>query len=255
MTVDIHCHILPGVDDGAKTLEDSLEMARVAVSEGITHILCTPHHNNGVFTNEKDTVITQVQDLQDALDDAGIPLIVLEGQEVRLSGDLLDRIKKDTILFADLNNIYILIEFPAATVPAYAEQVLFDLCTNGYTPIIVHPERNTAIIHNPNILLPFIEMGCITQVTNASYVGEFGKEIEKTAKLLIKHNYAHLLASDAHNTERRGFFTAEALAKLEKEFGEEKLEYFKQTAKDVINGDRTHTLPEKEYRKKFLGLF
>ncbi|MGY3765898.1 tyrosine-protein phosphatase [Vagococcus vulneris] len=255
MSIDIHCHILPGIDDGAKTIEDSKTMARAAVAEGITHILCTPHHNNGVFDNDKYDVIDYVKTLQEALDEDGIPLILMEGQEVRLSGDIMERIKNDTILFADLSDRYILIEFPAAIIPTYAEPILFEMCTQGMTPIIVHPERNSAIIKNPNALLPFIEMGCISQVTNASYVGTFGKNIEKTAEILINCNMAHVLASDAHNTGRRGFYTKEAEAKLLKQFGEEKVMFFEQTAKDIINGDYTQTLPEKEYHKKFLGLF
>ena len=83
MLVDIHCHILPGIDDGAQTIEDSIAMAEVAVSEGITHILCTPHHNNGVYMNKKDQVIPRVAELQAVLDEKEIPLTLYEGQEVR----------------------------------------------------------------------------------------------------------------------------------------------------------------------------
>ena len=107
MLVDIHCHILPGVDDGAQTLENSLEMARAAVSEGITHILCTPHHNNGVYLNPKHEVILKVAELQAVLDEKEIPLTLFEGQEVRMSPDLLRRISQNDILFTDLDDTYI----------------------------------------------------------------------------------------------------------------------------------------------------
>lgn len=251
MLVDIHCHILPGVDDGAQTLEASLEMARAAVSEGITHILCTPHHNNGVYLNSKHEVILKVSELQAVLDEKEIPLTLFEGQEVRMSPDLLRRISQNDILFTDLDDTYILIEFPSMEVPMYAHRVLFELCTNGYTPIIVHPERNAQIMKNPNLMIPLIEMGCLSQVTCGSYVGQFGKEIQRVAKGMIECNLAHMLASDAHNLKGRNFYTKEAYAKLEKEFGIHKVEEYQQVVKDIVNGEKvTKSLPE-EYKKKF----
>ena len=251
MLVDVHCHLLPGIDDGAKTLEDSLDMAKLAVSEGITHILCTPHHNNGVYLNPKHQVIEAVSNLQMELDKADIPLTLFEGQEVRLSYDLMKRIVQNEILFADLEDTYVLIEFPTMEIPMYAHRALFELCANGYIPIIVHPERNVPIMKNPNLLIPFIEMGCLTQITCASYVGQFGKPIQKAAKIMIENNLAHMLASDAHNTSGRQFYTDQAYRKLYKEFGEEKVLDFQQTVKDVVNGDQVSKPPPVEYHKKF----
>ena len=102
--IDLHCHILPGVDDGAQTIEDSLDMARYAVKQGITHILCTPHHNNGKYINPKSEIIEKVAELQDVLDEHQIPLTVLEGQEVRLTTLLMDDLAKDRLLFTDLDD-------------------------------------------------------------------------------------------------------------------------------------------------------
>ena len=254
MLVDVHCHLLPGIDDGAQTIEDSLAMARLAVAEGITHILCTPHHNNGTYLNPKGQVIEAVSKLQAELDVADIPLTLFEGQEVRLSHDLMKRIAQNDILFTDLEDTYILIEFPTMEIPMYAHRVLFELCANGYTPIIVHPERNVQIMKNPNLLIPFIEMGCLTQVTCASYVGQFGKPIQKAAKIMIRHNLTHMLASDAHNINGRQFYTDEAYRKLFKEFGEDKVTQFQQTTKDIVNGESISKPPPEEYHKKF-GLF
>lgn len=251
MLVDIHCHILPGVDDGAQTIEDSIGMAKKAVSEGISHILCTPHHNNGTYLNKKDDVIRRVADLQAVLDEQEIPLILYEGQEVRLSADIMKRIAQNEILFADLSNKYILIEFPSMEVPMFAHRALFELCANGYVPIIVHPERNSQIIKNPNLMIPFIEMGCLAQLTCASYVGQFGKEIQKVSKIMIEHGMVHLLASDAHNLEGRNFFTKEAYEKLEKEFGNDTYDDFKYVAKAVVNGDKIDVESPREYKKKF----
>lgn len=250
MFVDLHCHILPGIDDGAQTIEDSLFMARAAVSEGISHILCTPHYNNGHYLNKKNDIITSVAHLQEVLDEQEIPLTLFEGQEIRISPDLSRRMVKDEILFADLNNTYILIEFPFATVPDYAHGVLSELCRNGHRPIIVHPERNNIFLEQPKRLDPFIEMGCLTQVTNGSYIGQFGKKIQRVTKQMIKHNQAHMLSSDAHNVSSRGFYTKIAYEQLEKEFGKEKREAFTQITKDIVNGDKIeveHVVSGKKY--------
>ena len=111
--IDLHSHILPGVDDGAQTIEDSIEMAKKAVSQGITHLMCTPHHNNGKYSNPAQQVITRVNQLQAVLDQEDIPLSFTRRQEVRITGALLEDINNQEILFTDLDNTYILIEFPS----------------------------------------------------------------------------------------------------------------------------------------------
>lgn len=253
--IDLHCHILPGIDDGAKTIQDSLAMAQMAVDQGITHILCTPHHNNGQYTNPPEVVISQVATLQKALDDQGIALSLFEGQEVRISGDLLTQIKKNDILFADLSNRYILIELPTAEIPLYAETVMFELLSQGKIPIIVHPERNAKFIEDPNRLIPFLQMGVLTQLTAPSYVGVFGKKIEKTAKLMLAHNMIHMMASDAHNIEKRGFFMKEAYTAIEKDQGSETVSFMKQTARNIMNGEDTEISEFEEIKKRKFGLF
>lgn len=253
--IDLHCHILPGIDDGAKTLQDSLAMAKMAVNQGITHILCTPHHNNGRYTNLPEVVISQVAILQKALDEQGIALSLFEGQEVRINGDLVAQIQNKEILFADLSNRYILIEFPTAEIPLYAETVMFELLSSGKIPIIVHPERNYKFIENPNRLIPFLEMGVLTQLTAPSYVGIFGKKIEKTAKLMVSHNMIHMMASDAHNVEKRGFFMKEAYTAIAKDCGGEVVSFMQQTARNIMNGEDTKTFEFEEIKKKKFGLF
>ena len=139
--IDLHCHILPGIDDGAETLDDSIAMAEKAISQGITHILCTPHHNNGKYSNPKNEVISQVSLLQEELDQRNLPLTVLEGQEVRITGDLIEDIRNDEILFTDLDDTYILINFLPWKFLLYGKHIFY-LQSLGKTPVIVHPERN-----------------------------------------------------------------------------------------------------------------
>lgn len=254
--IDLHCHILPGVDDGAKNWDESLAMARLAVSEGITHILATPHHMNRNWINPKQTVFALVAELQKRLDDEGIPLTIFPGQEVRLHGEMMQSIEKDEICFIDTQNQYVLIEFPTPEVPAYAERLFYEMQSAQITPIIVHPERNHAILNNPNILYEFINRGVLSQVTAASYIGSFGKEIEKLSYQLIEHNLTHFIASDAHNNTNRLFHMKEAMERLEKDFGAEKVKQFDQTTRDLVNGDPVKLLSPKEIQnRKFFGLF
>lgn len=251
--IDLHCHILPGIDDGAKTIDDSLDMARMAVKQGVTHILCTPHHNNGKYDNPAGQVITHVAALQKELDLRDIPLTLFEGQEVRIGGNLLEQIQTEDILFADLDNRYILIEFPTNDIPAYTEHLFFELLRAGHTPVIVHPERNSKFIQDPNRLLPFLEMGVLTQLTAPSYVGIFGKQIERTAKQMVSHNMIHMIASDAHNINKRGFFMKKAYEAIAKDMGVGHVEAMKQLARDILNGDDVQRLEFKEIKKKRFG--
>ncbi|WP_347815329.1 tyrosine-protein phosphatase, partial [Dellaglioa algida] len=143
--IDLHCHILPGCDDGAPTMADALAMARVAVDNGISHILVTPHHMDGKYTNHKADVIQRTAEFQAALDEAKIDLVVFPGQEAHINGDLMQAIKNDDVLFADETNRYLMLELPHGEVPEYTSQMIFELQAAGITPVIVHPERNHGI--------------------------------------------------------------------------------------------------------------
>lgn len=251
--IDLHCHILPGVDDGAQTIEDSLEMARYAVKQGITHILCTPHHNNGKYENSKQTIIPKVNQLQTILDENHIPLTVIEGQEVRITDLLMDEIAADRILFTDLENQYLLLELPSNSIPDYTESMCYRLRKQGKIPVIVHPERNAEFIKEPNRLIEFLNMGCLAQLTAPSYVGVFGKTIQKTAKQMVEHHLVQMVASDAHGIHKRNFYLKEAYQAIAKDYGEELVQMMQQVAKDLINGDPVSFLEYSEIQpKRFL---
>ncbi|GEB27122.1 protein-tyrosine phosphatase [Enterococcus casseliflavus] len=253
--IDLHCHILPGIDDGAEDYEASIAMAEQAISQGITHILCTPHHNNGKYTNPKPTVISLVSSFQQKLDQLGLPLTVFEGQEIRITGDLIENIMSDKILFTDLGDTYILIEFPTMEVPAFTEQIFFDLFALGKIPVIVHPERNSYFRKDPNNLIPFLEQGCLAQLTAPSYMGVFGKEIQKISKIMVEHNLVQMVASDAHGVKKRSFKLKEAYHQIEKDFGKEKVLRMQQVSKDLLNGDRVSYYDYISFKKKKFGIF
>ncbi|WP_071131754.1 tyrosine-protein phosphatase [Enterococcus timonensis] len=235
--LDLHCHILPGIDDGSANLDDALNLARKAVSQGITHILCTPHHHNGKYINSKASVMEKVDELQKELDLREIPLTLYEGQEVRIFPEIMNEINKNDILFCDVGDRYILIEFPTREAPSYAIRVLGELLAAGKTPIIVHPERNGTFIKDPNALIEYLDMGCLAQLTAPSIVGIFGKEIQQTAHDMVEHNLVQMVASDAHHIKRRTFYLKEAYAEILNKFGPEKVEAFEGISRRVLNGD------------------
>ncbi|WP_044747181.1 tyrosine-protein phosphatase [Bacillus alveayuensis] len=253
--IDLHCHILPELDDGAKHLTESLEMARKAVEEGITAIVATPHHKHERYENERDIVENRVKKLKLAIQKEGIPLNIAPGQEVRIYGDLLQDYKCEKVIGLN-NSSYILIEFPSNHVPRYAEQLLYDIEMKGLTPIIAHPERNTEIVQHPDLLYKLVKKGAIAQITAGSLVGRFGKKIQKFSLDIIEARLVHVIASDAHNVKNRSFHMQEAFNMVGKEFGSEAVYYFRENAEYIFQNEAIYKeQPERVKRKKFLGLF
>jgi protein-tyrosine phosphatase len=232
--IDIHCHILPGVDDGAKSIEDSLLMAGEAAIEGIHTIIATPHLNSQ-YNNRKELILTKVGELNQALKDAKIDVTILPGQEPRIYGEILEDFEKDDIQTLN-DSQYIFIEFPSNHVPRYTEKLLFDLQVKGLTPIIVHPERNSELIERPEILFRLVEKGALTQVTAASLCGYFGKKIKSFSMQLIESNLTHFIASDAHNISTRSYKMEEAFNLIDSKFGTDYVYLFQENAELLIEG-------------------
>lgn len=254
--IDIHCHILPGIDDGAQSYADSLEMARMAVGQGIRTIVATPHHRNGMYENTKNDILTYTNDLNAKLAAENIPLQILPGQESRINGDMVSGLANNEILPMNESTKYVFVEFQSGHIPRYAKQLLFDIQVAGYIPIIVHPERNKEIMEHPSKLFDFVQKGALSQVTAASLAGKFGKNIQKFSHQLIEANLSHFIASDAHNTTTRGFCLQEAYDELHKQHGSEVLYIYRENCELLINGrtvirDEAHPIK----KKKILGLF
>ena len=201
--IDLHCHILPGVDDGAKSLEESLLMARRAVEDGIHTIVATPHTLNGIYINSARKVTPKVASLQETLSKNHIKLQLYVGADVHLYPHMLELIESGDA--GTINNArkYILLEFPSQVVPPKVKDEIFSLKLNGITPIISHLERNPVIQHNIDILYEFIRMGALCQVTAMSITGDFGGIAMQCAERLLRHRMVHVIASDAHSSESR----------------------------------------------------
>jgi protein-tyrosine phosphatase len=253
--IDIHCHILPGVDDGPNDTKGSIAMARAAVAEGISTIIATPHFN-GKYENTKEIILEKVKQLNEVLIEEKIPLTILPGQEPRIYGEILEDYEHDRILTLNDSGKYLFIELASNHVPRYTERLMYDIQMREITPIIVHPERNQEIIENPDILFNLVEKGALTQVTASSLTGDFGKKIKKFSFQLIESNLTHFIASDAHNVESRKFRMNQAYGDVDKQFGMQTVYMFQENAELLVNGDSVYkNAPEKIKKRKLLGIF
>ncbi len=201
--IDLHCHILAGLDDGARDMEESMEMAEKAEEDGIHTIVATPHTLNGVYFTETDRTRREAGLLQDALDARKIAIKVLPGAEVRLNPFMGEVIEGPFACTLNGTGCYLLLEFPATGLPPGAENEIFALRLKGITPIIAHPERNLAIQGDPHLVERFIEMGALCQVTAMSITGEFGSSAENAAIEMLEAGLVHVIASDAHSADDR----------------------------------------------------
>lgn len=201
--IDCHCHILPGIDDGAHSLEVALDMARAASASGIEGLVCTPHHLNGVYINSAEAIRQASADLQERLLEAGIPLRLYPGAELHLVPELPSQLLDGIALtYNDLGKAA-LVELPKTTVPMGAETVLEQLLYRGVTPVIAHPERNLTLARRPEQLAEWIGWGCKAQLTAQSCSGDFGERMQRLCRRWLELGWVHLIASDAHRPAGR----------------------------------------------------
>lgn len=203
--IDLHNHLLPGIDDGAPDLEATMAMAEMAEKEGITHLVCTPHIHPGRYENTPQTIEAAKQRFTEALADRGSALKVAAAAEVRFGMELMVGIQQGQIPFLGEweGKDVMLLEFPHSEIPFGAEKLTHWLIARGILPMIAHPERNKGVMRQPSRLKPFIEQGCLMQVTASSLTGHFGSNAQSIAAALLEQGAVTILASDAHNLDRR----------------------------------------------------
>ncbi len=194
---DLHAHILPGVDDGPAEMDESVEMARLAAKGGTRIILATPHRKDVTEGSSVSHIRDLVQDLNHKIRDGAFAVSVVLGMENHLDQDLPLDVAKGRALPMN-GSRYILVEMPFFGRPAYVEEVLFQLQSDGLTPVLAHPERIEAFQRDPELLAKFVGKGMLSQVTARSLVGQWGPEVKRFAEHLLAGGLAHLLASDAH---------------------------------------------------------
>ena len=198
--VDIHCHILPGLDDGAPDMATSVAMARLAVAAGITTVIGTPHWIEDEHETDPARVRQTVRDLQAELNSRAIPLTVLPGNEALICPDLPDRVKKGDVLTLADKGTHLLLELPYEDLPTYVDDVVFRLQLQGITPVLAHVERYAYVRTDWHVLDLWVQRGCLAQV-NASSLDP--GRTDHLAQGLVDRGLIACTASDAHDATRR----------------------------------------------------
>jgi protein-tyrosine phosphatase len=199
--IDLHSHILPGLDDGPPTLEGSIAMARVAEATGTKTIAATPHIRED-FAVEPDAIAPAVNELNAELEQRGVDVTVVAGAEVALTAAL--NLPEATLRLLTLGDgPYILLESPYTHASELLEQSLFDLAVKGFRPVLAHPERSPSLLADFDRLARLVESGILLSLTAASLGGRFGRTVERAASSVIRRRVAHNVASDAHDDRRR----------------------------------------------------
>ena len=199
---DLHAHILPGVDDGAKTMADAVEMARVAAAHGTRVVLATPHRRDVTENSSIPQVRGLLAEFNEELQRLDIELEVLIGMENHLDLELPEDVSAGRALPMN-GSRYALVELPFFGYPNYAEDVLFRLQLQGVTPVLAHPERIEAFQRHPDLLAGFVERGMLSQITAGSIVGHFGGDVKRITSRLLRRGLVHIIASDTHFSEGR----------------------------------------------------
>jgi len=218
--IDIHTHILPGVDDGSQSIDDSIVMAEIAVECGVTDLVATPHVGAECRT---ERLTEAFQSLREELKQRDIPLRLHYGMEILGSGDIRERILDGEL--AGLNgSAYYLVEFYFDESPEYIGNCLDGMLEAGVVPVIAHPERYGCVQRWPQLLYEWVGMGCVTQANKGSFLGRFGRHAARTAEVMLEYGLITCIASDGHNPYRRTNYLGDIRNWLSERAGEEAAE-------------------------------
>lgn len=253
--VDLHCHILPGLDDGPKTMEESVEMAEAAIAEGITHLVATPHSSSEFFF-DYPKARALCKELQAKV---GKRLTLATGCDFHLNPENVELLRAHSLRFCVNQKDYLLVEFNEIAIPPAVDQTLHGMQLAGIRPIVTHPERNRLLRAKPERLASWVRHGCFGQVTGGALTGRFGSSARNDAMRWIGAGLIHFVSSDAHNTSSRPVQLRAAYEVVEKEFGKEKARaLFVDNPRAAFEGRDLPHVPELEDervqqpRKRFL---
>jgi protein-tyrosine phosphatase len=207
--IDLHSHILPGVDDGAATLDDAFAMARMAVEDGIEVMACTPHFMPGMYDNTSEDILRRVDDLNRRLVDAGIDLALVAGADAHIRPDFVSCLRAGDILSLH-GSRYVLFEPPHASLPQRMDDLLFEISIAGYIPVLTHPERLKWVEQNYPLIEKLSQSGVWMQITSGSLTGRFGKRPQYWAQRMLADGLVSIIASDTHNIKSRPPLMAKA---------------------------------------------
>lgn len=220
--IDIHSHIIPNVDDGARSVEETFNILKEAQEAGFTDVILTSHFLLNYYETDAQELIFWKDKLQEVLDQRGPNIKLHSGMEIYISNQMEELMQKNKLLTL-ANSRYMLIELPIASNVKYFDYVVYYLEAKGIKPIIAHPERYKCVQKDPDIVEEYIEKGCLIQCNYGSIVNLYGREAEKTIKTLLKRNQVHFLGSDVHRENGTYLIILDAIKKIRKIIGENKI--------------------------------
>lgn len=235
--IDFHSHIVFDVDDGSETIEDSIKILKRAQAGGVKKIILTPHYMIDYYEYPKEQIKERIKILQEECNKQEIDIELYQANEIYITNHMVELLKKN--IASSINDTrYVLFELPMNNEPGNLLEVIYSLLEDGKVPIIAHPERYSYIQKDPNKLIELIENGVLFQTNYGSILGQYGKEIQKTAKLLIENNFIHFLGSDVHKTGHIYEDIDEIERQLSKIISQEKIEeLMNDNAEKVINDE------------------
>jgi protein-tyrosine phosphatase len=252
--IDLHAHILPGLDDGPPEMKESLELCRVALRDGIDTIVATPHMLNDLFDVREEDIVSGVAEINRRLEAEKIPVTILPGAEFHITIDLPERFKKQKPLTVDGAGKYLLLELPEDILPQGLDEFLFSLRLMGFTIILSHPERNHEIQSDPSNLDRIVKAGHLVQLTAASIAGGFGEATQNCAFKILKENFCHVVATDCHNLTGRPPILSEARAIVASLAGPEEAEHlFDENPSRILAGKEIERERKKKKARKWFG--
>jgi protein-tyrosine phosphatase len=232
MMIDLHNHLLPGIDDGAKKLEESLEFLRIAGRDGVTTVTATPHMKPGVYDNTRAAILERIAMVKEASrGDAAVEKVeLLPGAEVYFTADVVDRARSGELMTVADRGKYLLLELPYQQLPMKVDETIFQLRLIGITPIMAHPERVAYYLEDFERVAASVRLGALTQVTGNSITGRFGSKARDFAVRMLERGLIHIVASDSHDARHRPPTLSDARDALTKLAGEE-------TARLLVEGN------------------
>lgn len=243
--IDLHTHLLPGIDDGAKSLEEAIQIIRKGGEIGISAICTTPHLSSGFSKDRAEEIMENFLRLKKKVASEEIGVKLHLGSEIDLRGDF-DELKKLPCFFVNQSQKYLFVELPLGEVPSFSEKILFSLLIEGLCPILAHPERSLSKENDFERIQNLKNSGVLIQLNAGSLLGDFSKKIQKTARRLLEEDLVDLISSDAHDLNRRPITVMSEAFKIVKNiFGEEKsIELFDQNPGKILQGESIETGPE-----------
>lgn len=220
--IDIHSHIILNVDDGARSVEETFNILKEAQEAGFTDVILTSHFLLNYYETNAQELIFWKEKLQEVLKKQGTKINLHSGMEIYITNQMEELLENKKILTL-ANSRYMLIELPLATNVKYFDYVVYYLEAKGIKPIIAHPERYKCVQKDPDIVEEYIEKGCLIQCNYGSIVNLYGREAEKTIKTLLKKNQVHFLGSDVHRENGTYLIILDAIKKIRKIIGENKI--------------------------------